>query len=269
MACRTTPMWYSPHILWFSTQAAKRFAFRAKDCNRSSLLLRHRNAGQRHKNSSIFYFTGKAARFSANSATSIRNNGLGERDAAIVRWTPGVQEHFKALAPKTGHGAFEQIEILECSAAQANAHDAFGGSEPTANLDDDLHDGIVERGGDPACRLPHEHVAHDFFDRRGHIDFPRVGACDFERVTCSDALVSGRLQLDGGLGFEIDFIPDANDACYGVEQTSAGGSLDGVDAALDHRANRRDLLWWNAPPQWQVQSVNLRAESIEQVAESH
>ena len=113
-----------------------------------------RNAGQKHKNSSIFYFTGKAARFSANSATSIRYNGLAERYAAIVRWNLGVQKHFKALASKASNGALEQIEILKCSAAQAHQFYAFRRSEPAANLDDDRHDGVVERGRDPACCSP-------------------------------------------------------------------------------------------------------------------
>ena len=67
--------------------------------------------------------------------------------------TLACKNHFEALAPKTSHGAFEQIEILKGSAAQAHAIDAFGRSEPAANLDDDRRDGIVERGGDPASWL--------------------------------------------------------------------------------------------------------------------
>ena len=60
-------------------------------------------------------------------------------------------------------------------------------------------------------------IAHDFFDRRAHVDLPRVGIRDFERITCIDSWERARLQFDSGLGFEIDLVAHADDASHRIE----------------------------------------------------
>ena len=50
----------------------------------------------------------------------IRNHGLPERDASVVGRDLGVQENLEPFAAQAAYGSFQQVQILERSAAEAD-----------------------------------------------------------------------------------------------------------------------------------------------------
>jgi hypothetical protein len=56
----------------------------------------------------------------SSAQTLVRDHGLPQRKAAVVRRNLGVQEHVKAATPQLYHRSTQKVQVLEAAAAQAN-----------------------------------------------------------------------------------------------------------------------------------------------------
>jgi hypothetical protein len=118
--------------------------------------------------------------------------------------------------------ALEKIDILKSAAAQTNSLQALLVAQAPASRDDHTNERVVKFCRYPIRGVARLNLAHDLRDHRPHVDFPRDGRGNEKRIALVNAARGEQFELHGRLTLIIDFMTQAENRRYGVEQPPAG-----------------------------------------------
>ena len=174
-----------------------------------------------------------------------------------------MSEHLETAFPQKRHRIAQQTDVLKRSAAEADAVQAMRSTKARAGGGDYARHREVESRGDFAGRDAIDHVTDNRLDGGPQIDLKGVARFDRERVL-SGGFCCRHLQFNGGLPFVRDFVPNAEQRRYGIEEASARGCLDCLNVFGDHRIHHPNLLRRNIAKNRKRQRQCVFAERLAQ-----
>src|ERR1700722_7430099 len=137
--------------------------------------------------------------------TATGDDSLSQRQPAIVRRNPAMNENFKTAFPEERQCVSQQTKVLERSAAQADPSQTMGSTNAPAAIRDNARHRQVEARGNFAGRDAVDDVADNGPDNGPQIDTERAAVFDRERVGAGGGC-RRHFELNRGLSFVRGFM---------------------------------------------------------------